>query len=289
MNQPPQALPPGYAQPQQQVIQQAPQSVIPGVNIITDNSGIIPQFLVIAREKEGKSATVGTSLVNWPRPGMHPLYFAFDESGPYSCLKLGYQPHIMAIKKLPGARMIDRARDGLTRLEANVQRLHQMYGSLIVDCGSTMADFFHEDARKGKNPNPQSHFGDTLMWCREVMHRLSALNLPIWWLAWLREPEFVEEKQPGPTGDQKIRRLIQGGPNILGNFKSILGGKVQHIFILEKQNVGPQHPGADEAGFARVFHTRDHGNVRAGGRFSHLLPPQMPARCDLVMQAVMPR
>ncbi len=269
-----------------QQVQQAQQGAIPGVTIIKDNSGSVPQFLVIAREKEGKSATVGTTLVNWPRPGMHPLFFAFDESGPNSCLKLGYQPHVMQIKKLPGLRMIDKARDGLTRLESNGQRIHQAYGSIIVDCGSTMADYFHEDARKGKNSNPQSHFGDTLMWCREVMHRLTNLGLPIWWLSWLREPETVEEKVG--ASEQKVKRVIPGGANILGSFKSVLAGKVQHIFILEKQNVGNAHPAADEAGFIRVFHTRDHGNVRAGGRFQHLLPPIMPARADQVLNLVLP-
>ena len=312
MQQPPPQLPPGYAvvqqqpgqapqqlQPQQvganqqqyalavqppQRPQGAPQSVIPGVTIVQDSSGMIPMFLVIAREKEGKSATVGTSLVNWPRPGMHPLFFAFDESGPNSCLKLGYQPHVMQIKKLPGTRMIDKTRDGLTRLEANAMGLRSTYGSLIVDCGSTMVDLFHEDARKGKNPNPQSHFGDALMWSREVMHRLMGLGMPIWWLAWLREAETVEEKMG--NSDVKVKKVIPGGANILGNFRNVLSGKVQHIFILEKKNVG-QHPAADEQGFVRIFHTRDHLNIRAGGRFSHLLPPEMPANGAQVMQLVL--
>jgi len=282
MSQQPQ-LPPGYAIQRPQPVG-PPQSMIPGVTIVQDSSGMIPQFLVIAREKEGKSATVGTSLVNWPRNGMHPLFFAFDESGPNSCLKLGYPPHVMQIKKLPGMRMIDKTRDGLTRLEANMGNLRNVYGSIIVDCASTMVDLFHEDARKGKNPNPRSHFGDALMWSREVMHRLMGLGLPIWWLAWLREAETVEEKL-GNT-DTKVKMLLPGGANILGNFRNVLSGKVQHIFILEKQNVGP-HPAADEAGFVRVFHTRDHLNIRAGGRFSHLLPPLMPANCAQVMNLVL--
>lgn len=275
---------------QPQPVQQAvPQqlAMIPGISVVTSTDGSVPQFLVIAREKEGKSATVGTTLVNWPRGGMHPLFFAFDESGPNSCLKLGYTPHVMQIKKLAGMRTIDKARDGLTRLENSLPRVQAMYGSIIVDCGSTMVDLFHEDARKGKNPNPQSHFGDALMWSREVQHRLVGLGLPIWWLAWLREPEVVEERIGNDVKEVKVKKLIPGGANILGSFRNMLAGKVQHIFILEKQNIGA-HPAADEAGFVRVFHTRDHMNIRAGGRFSHLLPPVMPARCDSVMNLVMP-
>ncbi len=238
----------------------------------------------IANDFVVHNSTLGTTLVNWPRSGMHPLFFAFDESGPNSCLKLGYQPHVMKVAKMSGLRTIDKARDGLTRLEANIVNLRNLYGSIIVDCASTMVDLLHEDARRGKNPNPQSHFGDALMWSREVMHRLLSLGLPIWWLAWLREAETVEEKMG--TGEVKVKKLIPGGANILGNFRNILSGKVQHIFILEKRNVGP-HPAADEAGFVRLFHTRDHDNVRAGGRFSHLLPPEMPANCQQVMNIVL--
>jgi hypothetical protein len=302
MNQPP--LPPGYPpqQPQNiggaiqqyvqpQPIQQAPApmptgSVIPGVTVVHDSSGMVPQFLVIAREKTGKS-TLGTTLVNWPRPGMHPLFFAFDTSGPNSCLKLGYQPHVMKVLQMPGIRTIEKTRDALTRLENNMVNLRQMYGSIIVDCASTMVDFLHEDGRKSKNPDPRSHFGDALMWSREVMHRLVQLGLPIWWLSWLREPETVEEKIGNDVKETKVKRLIPGGPNIIGNFKAVLSGKVQHIFILDKLNMGVTHPAADEDGFVRVFHTRDHMNVRAGGRFAHLLPPMMPAHCGQVLNLVM--
>lgn len=231
------------------------------------------------------SATVGTTLVNWPRPGMHPLYFAFDESGPNSCLKLGYSPHVMNIKRQPGARWIDKARDALVKLESNVAQLRQQYGAIIVDCASTMVDYFHEDARKGKNPDPRSHFGAALMESREVMHRLVGLGLPIWWLAWLREAETVDEKIGNDVKEVKVKRLIHGGANILGNFKALLAGKVQHILILEKVNVGA-HPAADETGHVRVFHTRDYMNIRAGGRFSHLLPPEMPANAAQVMNLV---
>ena len=264
----------------------APTFSLPGVVVVTGNAGMVPQFLVIAREKEGKSATVGTTLVNWPRPGMHPLFFAFDESGPNACLKLGYNPHVLPIPRLPGMRMIDKTRDALSRLENNVVQVRNTYGSIIVDCASTMVDYFHEDARKGRNPDPRSHFGAALMEAREVMHRLTGLGIPIWWLAWLREPETVEEKVGNDVKETKVKRILPGGPNILGNFKAVLAGKVQHIFILEKQNVGKQ-PGADESGFLRVFHTRDHMNIRAGGRFSHLLPPLIPAHAGQVMSVVM--
>lgn len=231
------------------------------------------------------SATVGTTLVNWPREGLHPLFLAFDESGPNSCLTLGYQPHVMPVKKLPGATAWEKTREALTQLEANRVKLHQTYGSLIVDCGSTMLDMLHESARRfSKNPDPRSHFGEALMQAKEVMNRLMALELPIWWLAWLREPETVEERGPNPN--VKIKRILPGGPNIIGNFRSMLAGKVQHIFILEKVNVGRGQQGADSDGFARIFHTKDWQNIRAGGRFSHLLPEPMPAHAGYVMSLI---
>lgn len=263
-----------------------PTQGIPGVTVVTSNEGITPQFLVVAREKEGKSATVGTTLVNWPKPGMHPLFLAFDESGPNSCLRLGYQPHVIAPKKLPGATVWEKTREALNRLEQNAVSLRAQYGAVIVDCASTMVDNFHEDARRtSQNPDPRSHFGAALMQAKETMHRLGQLGIPVWWLAWLREPETVEE--PGPSG-KKVKRVLPGGPNIVGNFKSMLAGRVQHIFILEKMNLGKGQPNTDEDGFARVFHTRDWTGIRGGGRYSHLLPEPMPAHAGMVMQAVFP-
>ena len=270
-------------QPAPQPLPQQP--LIPGVNIVLDNSEVTPQFLVIAREKEGKSATVGTTLVGWPQPGMHPLFIAFDESGPNSCLKLGYQPHVMSVKKLPGMTPWEKTREAINRLESNIVNIRKQYGALIVDCGSTMLDQLHEGARRNsKNPDPRSHFGEALMQAKEFMNRIAALELPVWWLAWLREPETVEEKGPNPN--VKIRRILPGGPNIIGNFRSMLAGKVQHIFILEKLNVGKGQPGADEDGFARIFHTREWQNIRAGGRYSHVLPEPMAAHAGYVMSLV---
>lgn len=262
-------------------------ALIPGIEEVSGTEGLVPQFLVIAAEKTGKSATVGTTLVNYPNPGMHPLFFAFDETGPVSCLKLGYRPHRISVKRMPGEGTMAKTREALSRIENNLPRIRQQYGSIIVDCASTMLDMFHTQAMKGKNPDPRSHFGTALGWAREVQNRLTDIGLPIWWLSWLREPETVEEKG---ANDVKIHRMIQGGANILGNFKAMLAGKVQHIFILEKQNVGVGRPGADEAGFVRVFHTRDHGNIRAGGRFQHMLPATIPAQCgDILRHLIGPR
>jgi hypothetical protein len=285
--QPMQGVPQQIQQPPQQYQQPPAQLPIPGVTVVTDNGDLIPQFLVVSREKEGKSATVGTTLVNYPNPGMHPLFFAFDENGPNSCLKLGYQPHVMNVKKMQGTRWIEKTRDGLTRLEANLVQVRAQYGAIVVDCASTMVDNFHEDARRDpQNPDGRSHFGAALLHSKETQHRLTRLGLPIWWLAWLREPETVEEKIGNDAKTVKVKRLVPGGANILGSFKAILPGKAQHIFILEKKNVGP-HPYADETGHVRVFHTRDHANIRAGGRFSHLLPPEVPAHCGQIMRIIM--
>lgn len=260
---------------------------IPGIGIVVSNESQNPEFLVIAREKDGKSATVGTTLVNWPRPGMHPLFVAFDQSGPNSCLRLGYQPHVTGPHKFQqaGATVWERTKAMFASLEGNVQALRAAYGAIIVDCGSTMLDNFHEEARRfSKNPDPRSHFGEALMQAKETRHRLRGLGLPVWWLSWLREPETVEERAPS---GQKTKRLIPGGPNIIGNFRTMLAGVVQHIFILEKMNVGKGAAGADDMGFVRVFHTQDWANIRAGGRFSHLLPEPMPANAGMVLQAVL--
>jgi hypothetical protein len=259
-------------------------SPFPGIRAVTGNEDLVPQLLVIAREKEGKSATAGVTLVGYDNK--EPLFYAFDSSGPNSCLRLGYRPKVLDVNRLPGVTTQMRNREGLKMLETNPNALKAQFNAIIVDCGSTMVDRFHEDARRtSNNPDPRSHYGDALLAAKETMHRLAALGLPVIWLSWLKEAELVEEPAKVPGGP-KSRRMIPGGPNILGNFRTMLAGRVMHTLILEKQNVGVGAQGADEDGFVRVFHTRDWQNIRGGGRFSHLLAPQMQANMGAVLWAI---
>lgn len=255
---------------------------IRGVSLVTSTQAN-PIILVIAPEKAGKS-TLGTTLVGWPEPGKQPLYIPFDESGPNSCLKLGYVPHRILPSAFPGQKLWDRTRALMNELETNVATIRQNYGAIIVDCASTMVDKLHEDARRfSGNPDPRSHFGDCLMQSKEFMNRLCDLGLPTIWLAWLRESEMIETKTA--TGG-KNKKLVMGGPQILGSFRQMLAGKSHHILILEKQKIGVGQQGADEDGYVRLFHTRPWENINAGGRYSHVLPEPMFAHLGMVLTMI---
>lgn len=255
---------------------------IRGVSLATSTQ-IDPIILVIAREKEGKS-TLGTTLVGWPEQGKQPLYIPFDETGPNSCLKLGYVPQTMKPSAFPGVRLWDRAKSIMTELESNRAAIRSAYGALIIDCASTMVDKLHEDARRySQNPDPRSHFGETLMQAKEFMNRVCDLGLPTIWLAWLKEAELVESKTPSGG---KNKKLLMGGPQILGSFRQMLAGKAHHILILEKQKLGAGQPGADEDGYVRLFHTKPWENINAGGRYSHVLPEPMYANLGMVLQMI---
>lgn len=259
-----------------------PLPAIRGISL-TDSSEAVPIILVIAPEKAGKS-TLGVSLVGYPEPGKEPLYIPFDENGPDSCLKLGYVPHKMKPSAFPGQRLWDRTRSLLNELEQQQQAIRARYGAFIVDCASTMVDKLHEDSRRySGNPDPRSHFGEALMQSKEFMNRLTSIGLPTIWLAWLREPEMIESKT---SSGGKSKRMLLGGPNIIGNFRNMLAGKAHHILILDKQKIGVGQPGADEDGYVRMFHTRPWENINAGGRYSHVLPEPMYANLGMILQMI---
>jgi hypothetical protein len=254
-----------------------------GISMVTAQGNKAPIALVISPEKAGKSS-LGTTLFGWPDQQKQPLFLAWDKTGPDACVKLGYSPHAIKIPDLPGDRHWAKAQIALQTLESNITAIKQQYGSIIVDCCSTMADRLHEDARRfSKNTNPKSHFGDCLMQCKEFMNRVTDLGLPTVWLSWLREAEVEETVMP--NGNKKTR-IIPGGPHIIGGFRQLVGGKAHHIFVLEKQRVGFGVAGADEQGYKRVLHAAPWSNIASGGRYGHLLPDECPANLGLILQAI---
>lgn len=230
------------------------------------------------------SATSATTLVNYPEPGFDPLVLAWDKTGPDACIKLGYQPHAIKIGEQPGTRNWDKARGVLDTLERNASALHGRYGAIITDCMSTMVDRLHEDARRfEKNPDPRSHFGVALMQSKEWINRLVDLGLPTIWLSWLKQPEVQDTVAPG---GQKTKKYVMGGPNILGNTRTLIAGKAHHILYLEKVKMGPGTQGADDEGYVRMFHTRPYENINCHGRYSHVLPEPAPAHLGFILGCI---
>lgn len=282
-----QSAPQHQTQPQQMQQQGAIPNrgpTIPGISLVDALSNDAPIILIIAEEKAGKSTIAATTSVGYPEPGFDPLILAWDKTGPDACIKLGYQPHVMKIGDQPGNRWFAKAKHVMQTLENNAPAIRQRYGAIITDCTSTMVDRLHEDARRfSPNPNPQSHFGDALMQSKEWINRIVDLGLPSIWLAWLRAPEVVETTT---AGGAKTKKFIMGGPNILGNTRSLIAGKAHHILYLEKQKVGVGQPGADEDGYLRVFHTRPFENINCHGRYSHVLPEPAPAHLGYILGCI---
>lgn len=268
--------------PLQQAAPQAP--AIPGVNIVTNNESVPPVLLVEAEEKIGKS-TLGVSLADWPRPGMHPLYLAFDETGPNSCLALGYQPHKIVIADWPGATLWEKAYGVVQMLHANRANLTRTYSSIIVDCVSSMIGFLLDDYRRTtKNPDPRYPYAEVGRQHLTFLNRIVELKLPSIWLSWMKHAEWVDEKSPA---GQKVRTLHPGGALIEGRqIRSQVVGRAHHILILEKQKIGVGAQGADAEGYQRVFHTRTWKDIVAGGRYANDLPPQCGAHLGWVLSQI---
>lgn len=256
---------------------------IQGIAAVGPQMNKAPVVLVISAEKQGKSS-LGVTLFGWPTTSKQPLFIAWDKTGPAACVNLGYSPHALTVPDLPGERHWQKGQAALKILEDNANAIRAQYGALIIDCGSTMADRLHEDARRfSKNPNPRSHFGDCLMQCKEFFNRVVDIGLPTVWLSWLKEAEIEEINLPN---GQKKTRVIPGGPQIMGGFRNLLAGKAHHILVLEKQRVGTGVPGADAQGYKRVLHASPWANIACGGRYSHLLPDECPANLAQILQAI---
>lgn len=263
-------------------------STLPGVVIRTAATNPAPMVLVQAYEKAGKSSTTITTLADYPTAGKHALVLAFDRSGPDACIRLGYHPHVISVRDYPASttRLSDRARAVMMMLAANKAKVHQTYGSIVVDCASTMASWFLDEARtSSQNPDPRSHFNDMMTWGVEFINRTIELGLPNVWLAWLSEAEITEERTA--AGAPKKKKIQQGGVELPGKkFRKFIAGRADHILILERQQSMVGAPGASSDGFARLFHTQPWDNINAGGRYSHLLPEPAPAHMGYVLYSI---
>lgn len=247
-----------------------------------------PMLLVEAFEKQGKSATCITTLKDFPVAGKHPLVIAWDDSGPDSCIRLGYTPHVLSVRDYPCqfTRPSEKARAIVQMLKVNKQRLHDMHGAIVIDCISTMANILLEEARTfSDNPDKRSHYNDMMGWSIEFINRVIELALPNVWLAWLSEPEITEERDA--RGNKRKKITQQGGVELPGKkFRKFVAGKADHILVLERQASMPGAPGASADGFLRQFHTQPWDNINAGGRYSHLLTEPAVAHMGCLLYAI---
>jgi hypothetical protein len=151
--------------------------------------------------------------------------------------------------------------------------------SIVVDCASTMCEkFYAESLRSKKAKDPRQNYGEVKTWATEVMARLDELNVPTIWLSWLKEPQIEEESLGGGA---KSKRVILGGPNIVGSFRTVLGGKAHQILYLEKVKPPPgatieKHPDLCSDGWIRRLHTKTYANIEANGRYTTKLPEPCP-------------
>ncbi len=233
-----------------------------------------PTILVLGEEKTGKS-TLACSLVDWPAPGMQPLVLAFDATGPDSCFQLGYQIPNIKIGMQPGTDMWSRTQGVLNNLEAQFRpgsKARSTFGSLVIDCGSTLADTLWQEI---ENPIKLQAYGELKDKLSAVYWRLAALRIPTVWLAWLQEASV----------DNKTKKIIQGGPMMTGNFRRTLAGKATQVMLLAKKKVGTTAPGADREGYVRVLYSKMRDNIALGGRFA--LPDPCPPHLGWVMSAIL--
>lgn len=284
---------------QQQLAAMAPQvqvapTLLSGICIVGGNDNASPMLGLSAYEKQGKSTTAITTLVDWPRQGLHPLVIAWDPHGPDACVRLGYHPHVMRIRDQPGTAWIDKARYAMRTLHTNRDFVHRTYGAVVVDCASTCAMALHTDAQKlpknANNPDTRAPYADSTLYLKEHINAVIDIGLPNIWLSWLMEGGTDSVKDEGSGQNKKTTRL--GGPDIMGSkMRNFIAGKSHHNFVMEKYRVGPTGTDpwgkkADDEGSVRVFHSKPWGLINAGGRYSHVLPDPCPAHFGWVLSQI---
>lgn len=269
---------------------------IPGVSWAGEGGVEPPQLLVLGPEKSGKS-TLSTTLIGWPEPDKYPLVLAFDPTGPDSTAGINLPVPVLKVKNESGATYWDKTQSAIAKIERPFLMGKRPYGSIVVDCGSKMSDHVFADSRgMRKAKDPRQNYGELLERSGEVYQRLSQLGVPVIWLAWLREPwEEQSENQHG----QKVKRLVLGGPLMMGQFRSRLAGSVNQILVLEKKKIAYPagtpieqamrlYPGMCADGWVRVFHTKTWANIEAGGRYG-AIPEELPAHLGSFLDLVMKR
>lgn len=240
------------------------------------------------------STTAITTLRDWPEPGMDPLVLAFDPHGPDACVRLGYHPHAMRIRDLPGNSTFDKTKAALAMLHQNIDYVKRRYGAVVIDCASTMVMQFHDDAKNTpknrNNPDTRAPYFELGLYVKEVIRKVMDLQLPNIWLAWLMEGSTSSEKDQS-TGQQK-KSTEMGGPDIMGRkVRNWIAGTSHHNFVLEKYRVAkggvdPWGGKCDDEDFVRVIHTKPWGLINAGGRYSHLLPDPAPANLGWILSQI---
>lgn len=271
-------------------------AMLPGVTIATDRDMQSPMLSVCSPPKFGKSRTVITSLIGWPTPNMQPLVIAVDDSGPLSCIDAGYYPHRVRLREedFPGCAFDQRIRMALSSLTTRRQELRAQYGSIVVDCGSTLADKLHDAAKRlpknANNPQMQAPFFELGIWFKEVMNRIRELDLPSIWLSWQTEG-FVHVEKDAQGRAKSTSQM--GGPDIMGaKLRNYYSGQFAHNFILERRKVGTGMKDYDTGqlgdadGNVRVLHSKPYNNVDAGGRLQRFLPPVCPAHLGWILSAI---
>lgn len=248
---------------------------IPGITFTGTTPPEPPILLVIGAEKGGKSAA-SITLLDWPTPGKIPLIVAFDASGPDSCAQLGYQMHVIKVKDAQGVSLADKAMNVAAHLENSFRNPPKdfPYGSIVIDCASTMIEKFHEQFSESYT-NPLQVHGAVLNFSKRFFNKLTAIGVPTIWIAWLREP----------YEDTKTKKMMEGGAQISGSFKNTLAGRATNIVMLDRERVGVGVPGADAYGYARMFRTRPYRNIALGGRYA--LPDPMPAHLGMILNTIM--
>jgi len=259
---------------------------LPGVQLADGTDITALRLGVIAREKEGKS-TLPVTCFGWPTPQHQPLVIAWDETGPNSCLRLGYAVHKIVVRDAPGDSWFSKGENVVNSILDNIDAYRRTYGVIFNDCTSTQVERYLEAAGRipqgqpGYNPDPRSHYFSAQRALMKYMNALEDTGIPTVWLAWLLESETEEIK----NGKNKTKRTIPGGFDVAGKkMRNMIGGKMHHTFILEKQKHGEGAPGADMDGFVRLLHTRDWMNIRAGGRFAHKLNEPEPASLGHILK-----
>lgn len=228
------------------------------------------------------------TLKDYPVAGKHPLVVAWDDSGPDSCIRAGYTPHVLSVRDFPCqfTRPSEKARAIAQMLMFKRSELHDKHGAIVIDCLSTMSNILLEEARKHTdNSDGRSHYRDMMTWGVEFVNRIIDLGMPNVWLTWLSEAEITEERDA--SGKKRKRVTMQGGVELPGKkFRKWVAGKADHILILERQPSMVGMPGADTDGFIRQFHTQPWDNINAGGRYSHLLTEPAIAHMGYILYAI---
>lgn len=257
---------------------------IPGLSFAGSQPNKEPMLLVIAREKYGKSS-LSTTLFGWPTPQSMPLVLAFDQTGPDSCAKFGYQVPCIKPRDVPGSSYLDKCKFMIDAVEKMVAGGGPKPSAIVTDCVSTMVEkIVSETARTSNNPDTRSHYKPATEFVRDYLNRMREIGVPTVLYGWLREP-FVQDTET--KAGAKGKRMILGGVSVTGGqARDFVGGKPDMILILDKRRIGIGQPGTDEDGYVREFHTRTWSDISAGGRYSHLLPDPCPAHLGGVLSAI---